>query len=403
LNGFQALTDRWPSAFEAIFRDLGVNPPEAARFQEGANGEAPADTTCLLYETPGAGKGPSPEIKAALQSGLASTGYLLVHALQRPEPVSMAALRNALWPEFHCAAVYLLETGKAPVRQDLSGARSSLDEAAGDEIDASFVMAAIHTGHALHPDAVKKKFDLNAPGWNSDPRSPTYGHFRWMRRIVADCARPGRDERILDAGCGAGWVGIEAALSDAVVSAFDPSPEMIRIAKDNAEQEGVQVDFEVGFTEKPPFEKTFEKVISAGVISFSSDQKKFLDGLDSALEPGGILVIADVNPRSMGMRYRRRRHPLLPLRELNALPRPEVETRLKARGYSIEKKWSYQLTLPVPHLMHLAETRFKGFGTGFLLWLNKAAFLLDAAMGSPGGVFFDSYILRARKSGSVVA
>jgi 2-polyprenyl-3-methyl-5-hydroxy-6-metoxy-1,4-benzoquinol methylase len=407
LNGFQALTDQWPSALEAILCDLGVNPGDAAVFQGQIPEEVPAEKACLLFEMPrppsGGGRTFSPETKAMLQLGLASSGYLLVHARQKPALPSIAALRNALWPEFHCAAVYLLESEKHPVRRELSGALFPLKDGKSGETDRGFVLAAIHTSHAMNPEAVKKKFDLNAPGWNSDPRSPTYGHFRWMRKIVADCARPVGDERILDAGCGAGWVGIEAAHCCGRVSAFDPSPEMVRIASKNAEEVGVQIDFEVGFTEEPPFEKPFDKVISAGVISFSPDHEKFLNGLDSMLEPGGTLVIADVNPRSLGMRYRRARHPLLPLRELNALARSEVESRLKSRGYQIEKKWHYQLTLPVPLLMHLAETRFKGLGTSFLLWLNKAAFTLDAALGSPAGILFDSYILRARKRGSIVA
>ncbi|MFH1999025.1 MAG: class I SAM-dependent methyltransferase, partial [Planctomycetota bacterium] len=177
----------------------------------------------------------------------------------------------------------------------------------------------------------------------------------------------------------------------------DPSPEMARIAAENARSMGVDIDVKVGFSEAPPFDEPFDTVFSAGVISFSPDHDLFIEGLDSQLVHHGILVIADVNPLSLGMRYRRSRHPVLPFRELNALSRLRVIEKLTHRGYTIEDKWHYQLTLPVPLLMHLSETRFGGMGSSLLLALNKAAFTLSPLMGFRTGLLFDSYIIRARK------
>jgi SAM-dependent methyltransferase len=90
----------------------------------------------------------------------------------------------------------------------------------------------------LAPDATVAKFDQNACGWDGKPGTPGYAHFRWMRRFVGTFAPEdwmrASAERILDFGCGAGWVGIEAALlagaSRVELCAFDPSPEMVRIA-----------------------------------------------------------------------------------------------------------------------------------------------------------------------------
>jgi SAM-dependent methyltransferase len=90
------------------------------------------------------------------------------------------------------------------------------------------VLAARARALVLSPDATVEKFDLNAGGWNGEPGHPGYAHFRWMRRHVARFAHASGAQRILDFGCGAGWVGIEAALlaRAASLSAFDPSPAM---------------------------------------------------------------------------------------------------------------------------------------------------------------------------------
>jgi SAM-dependent methyltransferase len=203
---------------------------------------------------------------------------------------------------------------------------------------------------------------------------------------------------VLDAGCGAGWVGIEAALAGAMASAFDPSPAMVEIAKRNAESCGVDLDARVGFVEDVPFERPFDVVLNSGVISFAPDADVFLRRLDALVESGGLLVIGDLNPLSRGFR-RRRRRPLLPARELNGLPRPLVESLLGDLGYTVEGRWYYQITFPLPEFMALSEQRMKGFGCGLSLLLNRSATAVDHAAGSRLRQQFDSWIVRARKPG----
>ena len=213
----------------------------------------------------------------------------------------MAAARDALWPAFHVSAVYMLERDRPVVRIGLDGRRALKD--AGSAASAGFVLAAVRREDALSPDAVQAKFDQNAPGWNGNPESPLYGHFRWMRRIMAESARPLEGKTVLDAGCGAGWVGIEAALLGGTVSAFDPSPEMVRITVRNGEAAGVRLDVQVGFGEHPPFPDPFDVVISSGVISFSPDHEGFMDGLAASLKAGGTLVLGEVNPSPFGLDF----------------------------------------------------------------------------------------------------
>jgi SAM-dependent methyltransferase len=214
---------------------------------------------------------------------------------------------------------------------------------------------------------------------------------------VALVGRPLSGKRVLDAGCGTGWVGIEAALLGASLSVCDGSPAMLEIARSNAGLAGVPLEARVGFVEQVPFERPFDVVLNSGVISFAPDPETYLSALDRLVAPGGLLVIGDMNPLSRGFRSRRRTRPLLPTRELNGLARAHVAERLVARGYRLEARRYYQLTYPVPQLMALSERSAGGLGCGALLLLNRASSALDAALGSPCAGSFDSWILRARK------
>ncbi len=312
-----------------------------------------------------------------------------------PDAPALARLRDAVWPALHFVSVYRVAADGGIRRLTLQESAPLAGRASGA---ASTVIVARRRLDALDQRNTRAKFDARASAWNGEPGSPGYGHYRWMRKLITDVARPRRGQRVLDAGCGAGWVGLEAARAGAEVSAFDPSPAMIEIARRNAAELGVSLDARVGFVEDVPFERRFEIVLNSGVISFAPDPAAYIEGLDALVEPGGLLVIGDLNPLSRGFLRRRRRQPLLPSRELNSLPRARVEVLLAGRGYAIESRRYYQLTSPVPQLMALCEARGRALACRLLLGMNRAATALDALAGSRSGRLFDSWILRARKA-----
>ncbi|MDG2148875.1 MAG: class I SAM-dependent methyltransferase [Planctomycetota bacterium] len=313
-----------------------------------------------------------------------------------PDDKRLAALRDALWPQGHLLAIYRIDANGHITRLALKGSETLKATTHGPERTVLYVRS---LQHALGQTTTRAKFDANAEGWNGVPGSPTYGHYRWMRKLLSDVSQASHGERVLDAGCGAGWVGIEAALAGGMASAFDPSPAMVEIAKRNAETLGVDLDARVGFVEDVPFNKPFQVVLNSGVISFAPDADVFIDRLDALVESGGTLVIGDLNPESRGF-ARRRVRPLLPARELNGLPRSVVEQKLTDRGYVIESKWYYQITFPLPEFMALSEQRLGGIGCGLALLKNKLATRMDHATGSHAARWFDSWIIRARKPGS---
>ena len=337
--------------------------------------------------------GTGPDDAARLRDAQATTLLAIV-----PEPVddaALARLRDAAWPARHITTIHRVEATGA-IRRDMPHASSTLD-VTGEPRPACAVLQAHTLAHAMGPAMTRTKFDKNAQGWNGNPGSPTYAHYRWMRRLLAEVARPKRGERALDAGCGTGWVGIEAGRMGAMVSAYDLSAQMVELAKQNAMSVGIDIDARVGFVEEIPFDHAFELVLNSGVISFAPDADVYLDALDRMVEPGGRLVIGDINPRSSGFRRRRAERPLLPARELNGLAREDVAQRLEARGYRIDTRRFYQLTFPVPELMAASETRMNGLGCGLLLACNKLAAGVDRLCGSPFEGRFDSWILAASK------
>lgn len=317
----------------------------------------------------------------------------------RPE-AELAHWRNALWPEWHVNALYRL--GHNGIFQVTLESTRSLNRGSGLR-GVLFVARARKSVFA--PEATVEKFDKNSAGWNGEPGTPGYAHFRWMRRFVAGFAQRPDARRILDFGCGAGWVGIEAArlAHGAVLCAFDPSPAMVKLAEENARASGLaRFEARTGFGEAPPFpsagasadEGPFDLVLSSGVISFAQDRPAWLDGLARTVAKGGTLVIGDIQRDSGGMRERRATRALLPLREMNACAHADVRGMLEERGFVHAMTRGYQLTRPMPQLMHFSETRLSGALSRPLLWVNRLASALIGASTSR----FDSWVMRFTRS-----
>ena len=324
--------------------------------------------------------------------GIGERGLALLLMDGAPDEATIAGIRESLWPHLHLVAYYRLQAGTTKRRAHGGGATLGACTVGGT------LLAFRRASHVLSPDATREKFDANAGGWNDDPKSPSYPHFRWMRRYVATFGLPKRAERVLDFGCGAGWVGIEAAQrTGAKLSAFDPSPQMVANATRNAEAAGItEHDMRVGFGEDPPHADTapFDLVISAGVVSFSPDVERWMDGLANMVASGGTLIVADLDPKSHGMRRRRQNKALIPIRELNAVTAQRMREGMEQRGLTFRARSDYQLSWPVPQIMHLNETRLGGALSWPLVWLNAGASGVDALLGGSLGTLFDSWVMR---------
>ena len=380
---------------DPLLADQQLTPAELAPLGSGG---APGSRVSLASRAPD--EASSRELLAALEGELSADGALILCFPERASDRELAAWRDALWPVLHATACYAARDGR--LERTTASGRSALPEG---ELPPGRLLVLRRRAFAMSPRATVAKFDQNAGGWNGAPGGPGYPHFRWMRRLVGTFAPiPRESPRILDFGCGAGWVGIEAALRarQASLCAFDPSPEMVKIAEQNAHASGVtRFSGRTGFGEDPPFpaagEAPFDLVLSSGVVSFSPDLERWLDGLCRAVAPGGTLVIGDIHRDARGMRRRRREKPILPTREMNALSREEVRAGLEARGFRHRRCAGYQLTSPIPQAMHVNETRLRGLLTYPLLWTNQLSTALDASLGSPFQDQFDSWVMHLER------
>lgn len=113
----------------------------------------------------------------------------------------------------------------------------------------------------------------------------------WAGR-VADAARLGPGDRVLDVACGTGVVTLEAARRVAPTGAvigLDVNEGMLGVARRKAPQ----LEWRHGRAEALPFETgTFDAVTSQFALMFFEDRPKALGEMRRVLKPGGRLAVA---------------------------------------------------------------------------------------------------------------
>jgi ubiquinone/menaquinone biosynthesis C-methylase UbiE len=105
-----------------------------------------------------------------------------------------------------------------------------------------------------------------------------------------------RGKTCLDAGCGGGrFVVAMAKLGAARVEGIDISEEALKVARERAKERGLSAttNFTSASVLNIPFpDKTFDYVISSGVILLTEDPYKAFTELDRVLKPGGKMFLS---------------------------------------------------------------------------------------------------------------
>jgi len=116
-------------------------------------------------------------------------------------------------------------------------------------------------------------------------------------------------QRVLDLGCGTGALALRSAARGAGVKGIDVNSQMLEIARQKAEDEGLvdTVDFcEMGVAELDNEQPDFYDVVMSGLCFSELTADELTYALEQAmriLKPGGLLLLADeVVPGSLGKR-----------------------------------------------------------------------------------------------------
>ena len=105
-----------------------------------------------------------------------------------------------------------------------------------------------------------------------------------MAESLVELLQPQPGERILDLGCGDGFLTRRIAESGATVIGVDTSPEMIAAARERG------VDAHLVHGEELNFDGAFDAVFSNAALHWMKNQEAVLAGVHRALKPGGRFV-----------------------------------------------------------------------------------------------------------------
>jgi ubiquinone/menaquinone biosynthesis C-methylase UbiE len=130
-----------------------------------------------------------------------------------------------------------------------------------------------------------------------DPMTKLFG-LEKARRVLLDQAdlRPG--SRVLEIGCGTGsfCVLIKRLHSGIEVLGLDPDPKALARARRKAEQTGVSIQFDQGFSDSLPYDEgTFDYVFSSMMFHHLKleEKEKTLREVGRVLKPGALLAMLD--------------------------------------------------------------------------------------------------------------
>ena len=125
---------------------------------------------------------------------------------------------------------------------------------------------------------------------------------RFVKVARAVTERVATGGRVLEVAPGPGFCAIEIArIGRHAVTGVDISESFVRIARENAKQAGVAVDFHHGNASQMPFDDaSFEFVVCAAAFKNFSDPIGALNEIHRVLTPGGQASIYDLRKDASG-------------------------------------------------------------------------------------------------------
>jgi ubiquinone/menaquinone biosynthesis C-methylase UbiE len=118
----------------------------------------------------------------------------------------------------------------------------------------------------------------------------------WRKQAVQLTAGLADGSRILEVAPGPGFFAVELArLGRFHVTGLDISHTFVGLARDNAREAGVSVDFQLGDAAHMPFPNgSFDLVVCQAAFKNFSQPQNAIDEMYRALRPGGTAIIQDM-------------------------------------------------------------------------------------------------------------
>lgn len=122
-------------------------------------------------------------------------------------------------------------------------------------------------------------------------------NFRYLDKIIRARRRyPTERGRLLDVGCGGGYLAEELACNGLVVAGIDPAPETIAAARAHARHNQLIIDHREGRGEALPFAADiFDFVCCSDVLEQVSRAAAVIAEVARFLKPGGLFFLETIN------------------------------------------------------------------------------------------------------------
>lgn len=141
-------------------------------------------------------------------------------------------------------------------------------------------------------------YDEAAEVWWSDEirwvrvlRNMVPGRLSWFDRFI-----DWQGKRVLDLGCGGGFMAEALARRGAEVTGIDPADKAIGAARKHAAEEGLQIRYETGVGEDLPFDAgAFDAVVSVDVLEHVRDLDRVMAEVARVLTPSGRFFFDTIN------------------------------------------------------------------------------------------------------------
>ena len=127
--------------------------------------------------------------------------------------------------------------------------------------------------------------------------SITPGRLAYFRGVLArHCGTRAAGLRVLDIGCGGGFLAEELAALGCRVTGVDPSPASIGAARTHAAGQGLRIDYRVGTAEELPApDAAFDVACCCDVLEHVPDVDRVISETARVLQPGGLYLFDTIN------------------------------------------------------------------------------------------------------------